>query len=87
MAPPKSLQLLQDSSLSVQWNPVEGGMEVTLSASVLQYGVQLSATDGKLLRFSDNGFTLLPGERKTVLVTGDAPNPSFIRVRTYNQMR
>ena len=87
MVPPQALQLLQDSSLSVQWNPVEGGMEVTLSASVLQYGVQLSATDGRLLRFSDNGFTLLPGERKTVLVTGDAPNPSFIRVRTYNQMR
>ena len=87
MAPPKALKLLQDSSISVNWRPVEGSLEATLCSSVLQYGVQLSATDGKLLRFSDNGFTLLPGERKTVRVTGDAPNPSFIRIRTYNQMR
>ena len=86
MVSPKELQL-QDSSISVCWQPVAGGMEATLSSPVLQYGVQLSATDGSLLRFSDNGFTLLPGERKTVRVTGDASNPSFIRVRTYNHMR
>lgn len=86
MAPPKSLQL-QDSAISVRWQPVEGGLEATLSSTVLQYGVQLSATDGSLLRFSDNGFTLLPGQQKTVRVTGNSPNPSFIRVRSYNSLQ
>jgi hypothetical protein len=71
----------------VRWQPVEGGLEATLSSPVLQYGVQLSATDDSLLRFSDNGFTLLPGQQKTVRVTGISPNPSFIRVRSYNSLQ
>ncbi|MBQ2488761.1 MAG: glycoside hydrolase family 2 protein [Bacteroidales bacterium] len=86
MAPPKSLHL-QDSAISVRWQPVEGGLEATLSSPVLQYGVQLSATDDSLLRFSDNGFTLLPGQQKTVRVTGNSPNPSFILVRSYNSLQ
>jgi hypothetical protein len=51
-----------------------------LIADVFTYGVYLYADDGQV-QFSDNGFNLLPGERKMISYEGDF---SAIRWTCYN---
>ena len=40
--------------------------EITLTSSTSQYGVQLTETTGKEVKWSDNYFDLLPNEPKTI---------------------
>ncbi len=59
--------------------------ELTLTAPTLHYGVQLTETVGKEVRWSDNYFDLLPNEPKTVRcyyddASGEKPK---VRVRSF----
>ncbi len=76
---PRHLQL-QKAGVKVQRIDDQS---LLLIADVFTYGVYLYADDGQV-QFSDNGFHLLPGERKMVAYKGDF---SAIRWTCYNNTR
>jgi beta-mannosidase len=69
LARPKHLRL-GDPKLKLSVRRRASGLAVTVAARRLAYGVFLSLP-GAPVRFSDNFFTLLPGEKATVILKGE----------------
>ena len=66
--------------------PVKGGMEVTLRADAFARAVCLSI-EGIDNFFSDNYFDLIPGEKKTVMVTTALPLDEFKKQLTVTSFK
>ncbi len=63
---PKDLNLT-NSDIQMSVNYLEDRFEVTLKSPTLLYGVALTEPSGKMVKWSDNYFDLLPNETKTIV--------------------
>ncbi len=71
---------LPDPGLEAKVSKDAQGLVVTLRAARPAFHVMLTAR-GAAGRFSDNAFSLMPGETRTLRFLGHAPSPSAIQIR------
>ncbi len=82
LSKPKALNLKR-SDLQIEVRYLEDCIEVSMQSPTLLYGLFLEETSGKMIRWSDNYFDLLPNETKVVRGYYEGDGQPSVRVLSF----